>query len=128
MGSPGNLEPSAEEPIRFDRAEYTNARPRAVDCTACNQRIGDVYYEVNGEVLCDRCIKSDESVFPRGSGFFRFMRAGAFGVAAAIGGTILIYLFRELTGWEAGVISILAGFMVGSAVKQGSGYRGGRVY
>ena len=128
MASAGIPEPPAGEAIQFDRAEFKTKVPGSVECSACRQPIDRAYYELNGQVLCETCVHQIDAGFVGGSRFKRFSKASVYGLLAAVGGTIIIYLFREITGWEAGIISILAGYMIGSAVKQGSGYRGGRVY
>jgi hypothetical protein len=118
--------PGAGE-LQFDRAEFATTPPGSVACTVCKQPIPDVYYELHGNLLCAPCMRKVDSGFVGGSRFLRFTKAAYFGLLAAIGGTIIIYLVREMTGLGA-IISILVGYMVGSAVKQGTGYRGGRIY
>jgi hypothetical protein len=58
----------------------------------------------------------------------RFLRAGLFGTLAAIAGAGLYYLVLALTGYHFSLLTIVLGFMVGSAVRNGSRGRGGWVY
>ncbi len=74
------------------------------------------------------CVRQIDAHFLGGSRTLRFSKAAGFGFAAAVGGGVLIYLARTMIGVGSGLITILAGYMVGSAVRQGTGYRGGRVY
>lgn len=128
MPSAGFPEPTAGDELQFDHAEFTAVAPGPVVCTSCARSIADAYYEAGGRVLCEPCVRGIDAHFRGGSRGLRFLKAVAFGFAAAIGAAIIIFLFRKLTGLEAGLISILAGYMVGSAVRQGSEYRGGRAY
>ena len=48
-------------------------------------------------------------------------------LAAAVGAGIY-YAVRALTGYEFGLIAIVVGFLVGGAVRMGSGHRGGVPY
>jgi hypothetical protein len=56
------------------------------------------------------------------------IKAGLFGSAAALAGFLIYFGVMKLTGLEIGLISILVGFMVGSAVRAGSENRGGWLY
>jgi hypothetical protein len=55
-----------------------------------------------------------------------FVRAGAFGVAAAIAGAALYYAVIAITKYEIGLVAIAIGYMVGYAVRAGARGRGGR--
>lgn len=55
------------------------------------------------------------------------MKAGMYGSAAALLGCGVYYLV-SLTGWEFGLIAIVVGYMVGHAVKLGSGGYGGLAF
>ena len=47
---------------------------------------------------------------------------------AAAAGAVLYYLVTRTTGYNIGLISVLVGFMVGAAVRKGTGNRGGLLY
>lgn len=133
MANGGSQEPSGTDGLQFDRAEYADPAPpspsASITCRACQQPVPDLYYyELQGQTLCAACARGIDAGLAGGSGVRQFLKAGFFGTAAAVGGAVLIYLFGAITGWQPGIISILAGYMVGSAVRQGSGYRGGRGY
>jgi len=112
--------------LQFDRAEFAN-RP-AKKCTACKGGIQDAYFTINGAVICGNCCQTVQAQPAAGSGMRRFIKAAIFGsIAAALGcGIYLAVLWG--TGYEVGIIAILVGWMVGKAVNNGSGKRGGRVY
>jgi hypothetical protein len=58
----------------------------------------------------------------------RLLRATLFGFVAGIGGAVIWYAVRRLTGYEVGLIAIVVGLMVGGAVRAGSRGRGGVGY
>lgn len=58
----------------------------------------------------------------------RVLQATALGTLAAIGGSLLYFGVAALTGREFGLVAIAVGFMVGTAVRKGSGGRGGWAY
>ena len=75
-----------------------------------------------------RCRQRVEAAFRGGSRFARVIRALVLGsVAAAVGG-VIYYMITRASGLNLALISILVGFMVGSAVRKGSGNRGGPFY
>lgn len=125
-----SVEPSDaadQEDLQFENAEY--AEPGAgVACVACKQDVTGTYYEVNGQVLCDRCRAAVEAHRGGGSGVARFARALVFGGVAAVAGFLIYFGVMKIADMEIGLISILVGFMVGAAVRNGSRHRGGWLY
>ncbi len=114
--------------LQFDHAEYAAAPPVSA-CAACGQRLWDVYYDVNGRALCEKCKTDVELAREQGSGFARFLRALIYGVGAGAVGAGIWYGIRALThGWEFSLIAVIVGLMVGTAVKVGSSGRGGWLY
>lgn len=116
----------AAAPLQFDQADYTEPPP-APRCTACERPIASVYYEVNSHLLCPSCRESVEASLTGGSKSKRFLKAGLFGFGAAAAGA-LVYFLVSLTGYNIGLIAVLVGWMVGSAVFKGSEGRGGWFY
>ena len=57
-----------------------------------------------------------------------YVRAILFGVGAAIAGCILYSVVVIATGWTIGYVALAVGYMVGRAMKAGSGGQGGRRY
>jgi hypothetical protein len=114
--------------LQFDRVEGQGGQTPGGTCAACGQPIRDVYYEVNGRVLCERCRLAVEASWAAGSSAGRFGKAVVFGLAAAAAGSALYYGVLALTGYEFGLIAIVVGFLVGAAVKKGSAGRGGWKY
>ncbi len=122
---------ASEEPkgsLRFDRAEYDEVAPADFRCSACGESVWKTYYAVNGQTFCERCKADLEMSASRGSGAARFLKAALLGFGAGAVGAGVWYAVRATTGYELGLIAIGVGFIVGAAVRKGSGGRGGWRY
>jgi hypothetical protein len=124
----------SEAPLQFDVAEpHRSGADASADaslgltCTGCKTAIAASYYEVNGAVVCARCrgLLDAPADGSRGS---RLLKAGALGFGAAVIGAALYFAIAAITGYEIGLVAIAVGFLVGTAVRKGSGGRGGRAY
>ena len=113
--------------LQFDRAEHASA-PTEMTCAACAQPIGATYYEVSGNVTCQRCRAQILAAWNRGSPRKRFGKALALGGAAAALGAGLYFGIEALTGYEFGLVAVVVGLIVGRAVRKGSNGRGGWRY
>ena len=116
-------EPSPE--LQFDRAEFEGTTPTTTACSVCQKPLADAYYEIGGAVACDACRRRAEWEWNQGLAIGRFVRALVFGTLAAAAGCGLYYAVLAVTGWEVGLIAIVVGVMVGSAVRAGCRRRGG---
>lgn len=115
--------------LQFDRADFgTTEQPAASTCSACHQPITGTYYAAGEHVVCPGCRDQIRASMTGGSGGRRFFRALLFGVAAGAAGALLWYVVTKLTGFEIGLIAIVVGFVVGTAVRKGSDNRGGVAY
>ena len=126
--SPHENSSPTNEPLQFDVAESStsNDGPPDAHCRGCGLSIHDTYYEVNGSLVCAACRVGIEH--PRGTRLRRVLHATALGTLAAIGGSLLYFAVAAMTGREFGLVAIAVGFMVGTAVRKGSGGRGGWAY
>jgi hypothetical protein len=127
--SADGLSPTPANALQFDIAESaatSNATRAEMACKGCGSAIGGAYYQVNRSVICERC--RAVLAHPPGSRVTRALRAAGFGLAAAIAGSVLYFAVRAITGFEFGLVAIAVGFMVGTAVRRGSGGRGGWAY
>jgi len=113
--------------LQFDHAERDGAA-RGASCAACGQPIATSYYEVNGRVTCQRCRNHIMTAWNRGSSAGRFARALGLGFGAAAVGAGIYFGIAALTGYEFGLVAIVVGVLVGSAVRKGSNGRGGWRY
>ena len=113
--------------LQFERAEFENA-PLQTECAECKRALAGFYFDVNGRMVCEACRYAIEAKFNSGSAAGRIARATGAGLIAAALGAALYYGIAALTGYEFGLIAIVVGFAVGSAVNWGSNGRGGWAY
>ena len=118
---------SEGEGLQFDKAEFENA-PEQAQCAQCHRALIGSYYEVDGQTVCEACKYTIESRMTEGSGAGSFVRATGAGLVAAALGAALYYAITAISGYEFGLIAIVVGFGVGSAVRWGSNGRGGKRY
>lgn len=97
-------------------------------CAACRQPINDVYYAVGDKLICPACRERYAAAQQGGSRIGRLLKATVFGVGAGIVGALVWWGVRRLTGSDFGIIAVAVGFIVGGAVRAGSGARGGFGY
>jgi hypothetical protein len=113
--------------LQFDVVETANQAPSqspAPKCAICKTPIDFIYYALRDDLLCQQC--RDRLLGPRAGGFGRFLYASAFGLAAATAGALLWYAIRVATDHELGIVAVGVGYVVGKAVRKGSGNWGGR--
>ena len=128
---PTGNEALPEEPgeaLQFDQAEFATPASAGPACTVCKQPIAEEYYELSGKVFCARCRQGVEAAFRGGSPFGRAIKALVLGSVAAAVGAVIYFAITRASGYNLALISILVGFMVGGAVRKGSGNRGGPFY
>ena len=118
----------AGDELQFDQAEYATPAPEGPSCGVCKRPIDDMYYEINGKVFCATCRQRIEAAFRGGSRLARVIKALVFGSVAAIAGAVLYYAIIRITGCNIGLVAVVVGFMVGGAVRKGTGNRGGLFY
>jgi FtsH-binding integral membrane protein len=117
-----------KDALQFDKAENPHAPVYGLACAGCRTPLVDVYFLLAGQKFCAGCRSAQQRALAEGSKVGRFFRAAVFGAGAAIGGSILHYVWVKLTGIELGYIAILIGLGVGVAVKYGCDARGGWLY
>ena len=116
-----------EGSLQFDRAERDGAAS-ALTCAVCNQPVATSYYEVNGDITCQRCRNQVMAAWNRGSSRKRFAKALGLGFAAAAVGAAIYFGIAAVTGYEFGLVAVVVGVLVGGAVRKGSNGRGGWRY
>ena len=112
--------------LQFEEWKYTGDEP--LTCATCQHAITRVYHEMNGRLFCDRCRRNTEIALNSGSRFTRAMRAILAGSGAAIVGALVYFSVTKVTGYELSLMTILIGYVVGTAVRWGSHGRGGWGY
>ena len=113
--------------LQFDRAEPTGG-PAGSTCAACRQPITGTYFEINGNVVCASCRDGVISQWTRGGSAGRFAKALGLGILAMVGCSIVWYAVLKLTDSQWGILAVVVGFAVGTAVRKGSNGRGGWRY
>ena len=116
MTNPGDLQ--------FDRAEPAGSATPASSCAVCQQPLRDSYYEVNGKVVCPDCKTRLQTHVTSGS----FANALLLGFGAAVLGAGIYFAIELLTGYEFGLVAVLVGLLVGTAVRKASRGAGGWRY
>jgi hypothetical protein len=113
------------EPLQFDRVEK-----QAADsvCSNCKRPLAGVYYQANTFTVCASCKELIEAEWNAGTTGARLGRAFIWGVAAAALGAGIYFGFTAITGFELSLIAIAVGYIVGRAIRAGSGNRGGPAY
>jgi hypothetical protein len=123
--------PGGPPPLQFDTA-VPQVTPSAIGamqgvaCAMCQRAIADEYFDVNGQSVCDSCRAQLAQMAETPLGWGLFAKAAIFGLGAAIAGAILYYAVIAITDFEIGIVAIAIGYMVGWAVRKGTGGRGGR--
>ncbi|MFI5453972.1 MAG: hypothetical protein ACHRXM_00830 [Isosphaerales bacterium] len=123
-----NAADEAGDELQFDQAEYATPVPAGPSCGFCKRPIDDAYYELSGKVICATCRQRVEAAFRGGSPVARVIKALVFGSAAGVAGAMLYYAIVRVTGLNIGLVAVVVGFMVGAAVRKGTGNRGGLFY
>ena len=113
--------------LSFDRARFAGDPPPPDACSYCHRQLAGSYYRVSGRLACEPCAQRAEKLVPPDSNR-AYSRAVLFGVVAAILGCIGYALFQIMTGIVLGYLAIGVGYLVGWAMRKGSGGLGGRRY
>ncbi len=113
--------------LQFDRVEST--QPIVASCSACKGPLGDLYYVAGTAKICARCRDGVQGHLTQGSASGRLIKAALLGLLAAlVGGSIWAFITYKSEGSIYGIVAIGLGYLIGHAVRMGSGGRGGRGY
>src|SRR5262245_10507001 len=122
--------PGGPSPLQFDTAVPQTlgniTTPAGVTCAMCKRGISTEYFDANGQSVCAGCRTQLAQMTETPRGWSVFVKAGLFGLVAAIAGAILYYAVIAITNFEIGIVAIAIGYMVGWMVRKGAGGRGGR--
>jgi HAMP domain-containing protein len=94
-------------------------------CSLCRLPIAAQFFTLRGLLLCPECAGKIESKHARPG---QRRRAAILGLAAAAVFSALWFLANRSTGRPLSPLAVLAGLVIGMAVHQGSGGRGGLRY
>ena len=122
--STDNLQFTTPEPI----GSPTLASRAAVQrCAGCGNAITSTYFAVRDKPVCPQCVEKF-NVAPPGLALIRFLKAALFGLGAGILGALIWFAVRRIAHAEIGLVAVVVGFLVGKAVRKGSGGRGGLAF
>lgn len=111
--------------LQFERAEYESGGPV---CANCKRPASPEYHEFAGKIFCGACRHGIEASLANLRGSGNLMQAFLYGLGAAVLGSLIFYAVSALTGYQFGLIAVVVGWLVGKAVRKGSGGLGGRRY
>ena len=97
-------------------------------CAECRGPIADTYYEVDGGVICAAChtrVAASLGTPASGAGF---ARAALFGIAGAALAVAIYFLVSAAANRDAVITLVIAGVVVGKAVRMGARRQRGRRY
>ena len=117
--------------LQFDHAEPSpgaSSSSGTISCAVCKSLLPETYHVVNGHIVCDKCRRDAEADWNRGGAAGRFGKALGLGILATIACAVLWYAVLKFTNSQFGLLAILVGWVVGTAVMKGSNGRGGWRY
>jgi hypothetical protein len=128
--------PEPQLPVNRDGLQFDHVIPESsspgthssagVVCSACQGLIADQYYEINSNIVCQRCRLAIEAATATPTGATPFMTAALFGVGACIAGALIYFAVLYFAHLQIGYVALLIGYMVGYSVRRGASGRGGR--
>jgi hypothetical protein len=127
MTSDPNPPPPGSGGLQFDRAESSRPKGEAA-CAACKKALVDQFYVAGAAKICSVCREALQKVLTGGSASGRVLKAALLGLLAALVGGGLWALVIYATNYMIAFVAIGLGYLVGIAVRKGSGGRGGRGY
>ena len=112
----------AIDSLQFEKAEL---QPAGRKCTLCAKLIDAEYYQLAGADVCPACAEPVRAGQQRPQAR-QLLRGALSGGGAAIVCALGYGLVTYLTGMEFALLTILVGWLVGTAIRNGSGGLGGR--
>lgn len=124
--------PASTDDLQFTTVEPavaagTATRQSGQVCLGCKRPIESTYFAIAGKVVCPKCAERIQAP-PGGSGAIRVAKATIMGLGAGLVGALVWFAIRRFAHLQIGLVAIAVGFMIGKAVRKGSGGRGGRGY
>ena len=121
-------DPTVDAALQFDQAEVKDLGGGGVTCGFCKKPIPSEYHQVNQMTACGNCRQMVEASIAQRPGMTGFLKALVAGSGAAAAGALVWFLIARFAHMELGIIAIAVGFVVGCAVRWGTGGRGGWLY
>lgn len=123
---------SGPDDLSFDRALPVTGATGAtgvagVQCSLCHRPITASYHTVNGAPACESCRTILSAIGAPVREPLPIAKALVLGFGAALVGAVIYWAVIRFFRLEIGIVAVLNGWMVGKAMRIGSGGRGGRV-
>lgn len=93
----------------------------------CKCAMRESYYQLAGHNVCPACAASFEKA-NRGGSHAQLVRATLFGLGGTAAGWALYAIVSLVSGMEFSLLAIACGWLVGRAMRKGSGGAGGRKF
>ncbi|MCA9403461.1 MAG: hypothetical protein KC897_06745 [Candidatus Omnitrophica bacterium] len=119
-----NPPPEKSGDLNFEKVDDGAKGPSQSNCVLCHEPLTYQYYEVNRQVVCPPCKDNIEAQNEQNKGAQRYLKAFMFGLPAGIVGSGIYYGLTVLLDAQWGIMAIAIGYLVGIAVRYGSGHRG----
>ena len=117
--------PMAPDELQFQTAESSDKRRR---CAFCKSVLTGSYYQVAGFDACTTCAESRQAAQDLPDSQQKFLKALLYGGGAALAGLIVWSAVSIVTGLKIGLLAIAVGWMVGTAIRKGTGGHTSRKY
>jgi hypothetical protein len=114
--------------LSFERAEFEGQAPPALACAFCHKPLTGQYWQISKRPACEQCRGSIARELDASQSSASFLRAFGYGGLAALAGCIGWIAIEKLFHVQIGFVAIGVGYLVGKAVRKGSGGLGGRRY
>lgn len=119
------MNPDPNQPLQFDKADFAG---QTLACASCKAPITSEYYQVNGKVICPTCRNNFAQLGAAGVEPERVALALVVGIVAGIVGFVVYAFLTALIHANLSLLSIGVGWLVGTAVRWASKFRGGPIY
>ena len=120
------MTPDPNQPLQFDKADF-GGQP-TLTCASCKAPITSEYYQINGKIFCPSCRDQIAKFGTDELEVSRVLLAVAAGILGGFAGSLLYFAVAFFTGINLSLLAVVAGWLVGTAVRWASKFRGGPVY
>ena len=125
-----NLNPDAApqgapDDLQFHTAEAVDSRPR---CGGCGTVLAESFWQIQGVNVCGDCAAARKAAQDLPDIRQKFFRALLYGSGAALLGWAGWSAVEIATGFQIGLLAIGVGWLVGTAIRKGTGGHTSRKY
>jgi len=113
--------------LTFERAEFEGA-PTTLACAFCQKPLAGQYWQISKRAACEQCKGSITRELDSSLSQASYLRALGYGALAALVGCVGWIVIEKLFHAQIGIVAIGVGYLVGKAVRKGSGGLGGTRY